>query len=599
MRIKPLSAQLASYIAAGEVIERPASVLKELLENSLDAGSSKLEINIENGGVKLIQVRDDGCGIHKADLILALQQHATSKITALSDLACITSLGFRGEALASIAAVAELQLISKPADQEHAWQISNTLEPTVIPAAHPNGTTIKVKNLFHNIPARRKFLRSERTEYVHLEEVFKRVALSHLDIGFIWTNNGKQLYNLPACTSTPAQEQRLAKICGKRMLTNTVYIDVEQNGLRLSGWLGLPADARATAEAQYFYVNRRMVRDRVINHALKQGYQAQLAPGKHANYCLYLEVDPATIDVNVHPTKHEVRFQDARVVHAFLQSTVQQCLMADPHNQLTTELQAPVAAAYTQSMSCDAAMVFSPVPQVSTVSATTIANSYMATVQTNSAAEPLVKILAILNKNKFALIEYVVPNNTAACKYELLDILAAKLHLYAAQQLSVADNQADESFNLSKPATVHLAIEITTAALTLFSKLGFVAEQIGAKQLLIKAIPAIFMGCIFNYAELFFELSRVQQKFTQQEDYQINFAVLLKLIARHTALRDPVAISDALSLLTVLKASLASFAANIASLNTPVTVSLIQFTIEDLHNFLGKTAQQAAAISLV
>lgn len=295
------------------MVDRPASVIKELLENSIDAGATQIDLTIEGGGIQLIAVRDNGGGILKEDLNLALEQHATSKIATAQDLAQINSLGFRGEALASIASVSRLQIMSNTADQEHGWRVTDT---QITPVAHPVGTTVEMRDLFYNLPARRKFLRSARTEYLYAEELFRRIALSRFDIAFSLRNQQKLLKNLPRCQDAAAQLRRINKLCGKRQ--DLLFIDAEQNGMRLWGWLGAPANARNQEPHQYFFINGRIIRDRLINHAVRQIYQPLCAPGTLAFYCLYLELDPIALDVNVHPTKHEVRFRDPRVVHAFI-----------------------------------------------------------------------------------------------------------------------------------------------------------------------------------------------------------------------------------------------------------------------------------------
>lgn len=323
VRIKLLSSELASQIAAGEVIERPSSVLKEILENSIDAGATKIDVTVQRGGIQLITVRDNGQGIIKEDLGLALQQHATSKIDSVHDLTSISSLGFRGEALASINSVAHLTITSKARDAEQAWSISNTM---IAPSAHPIGTTIAVQDLFYNVPARRKFLRSERTEYQHLEEVFRRIALSNFAVAFSMHNHDKLVKNLPVCNDVAAQSRRVIALCGQQVMTNAQRMDIEQNGMRLWGWLGSVEHARSQETHQYFFINQRVIRDRLINHAIREVYQPLCEPGKMPFYCLYLELDPISLDVNVHPTKHEVRFRDARIIHAFLTQALNECL---------------------------------------------------------------------------------------------------------------------------------------------------------------------------------------------------------------------------------------------------------------------------------
>lgn len=322
-RIALLNQRLANQIAAGEVVERPASVVKELLENSLDAGARRVDIEVEQGGVRLIRLRDDGCGIARDDLPLALSRHATSKIVTLDDLEHIASLGFRGEALASVSSVSRLQLTSRSADagDDMAWQVEaegETMEAEVRPAAHPVGTTVEVRDLFFNTPARRRFLRTERTEFQRLEEVMKKLALSRFDVGFSLRHNQRTIHQLQAADSDMARERRVSLVCGPAFVDNAVHVEMEASGLRLHGWVSLPTFSRSQADLQYFYVNGRVIRDKLVTHAIRQAYQDVLYHGRHPAYVLYLELDPALVDVNVHPTKHEVRFRDSRLVHDFL-----------------------------------------------------------------------------------------------------------------------------------------------------------------------------------------------------------------------------------------------------------------------------------------
>ncbi|MCB5161395.1 DNA mismatch repair endonuclease MutL [Marinomonas algarum] len=324
-RIHLLSPRLANQIAAGEVVERPASVVKELLENSLDAGASQLDIEVEQGGVRRIKIRDNGTGIIKDDLSLALSRHATSKIITLDDLESVNTLGFRGEALASISSVSRMHLTSQAESESEAWRVEaegKDMATAVRPASHPQGTTIDVRDLFFNTPARRKFLRTEKTEFSHLEEVVKRLALSRYETGFRLSHNGKQVYDLRPVTDQLHAEHRLATLLGKKFIENSLTLDVEAAGLRLWGWIGLPTFSRSQADLQYFFVNGRVVKDKLVAHAVRQAYRDVLYNGRHPTFVLYLELDPATVDVNVHPTKHEVRFRDGRLVHDFLFSRI-------------------------------------------------------------------------------------------------------------------------------------------------------------------------------------------------------------------------------------------------------------------------------------
>lgn len=320
-RIETLSPRLANQIAAGEVVERPASVVKELVENSLDSGASRIDVEVEQGGVKLIRIRDNGGGIVKEDLAMALSRHATSKIHNLDELEAVASLGFRGEALASIASVSRLVLTSKPGQQSEAWQVNThgqDMSTEVLPAAHTDGTTVEVRDLFFNTPARRKFMRTEKTEFNHLEEVIKRQALARFDVSFSLRHNNRTIHALRAARSQAEQERRVAQLLSPDFMHNALVIEAEAAGLRLTGWVGLPTFSRGIPDMQYFFVNGRVVRDRVIAHAIKQAYRDVLFHGRHPCFVLYLELDPSGVDVNVHPTKHEVRFRDQRLVHDFL-----------------------------------------------------------------------------------------------------------------------------------------------------------------------------------------------------------------------------------------------------------------------------------------
>jgi DNA mismatch repair protein MutL len=320
MYIKILEPHVANQIAAGEVVERPASVVKELLENSLDAGADQIDIEIRKGGTQLIRIRDNGCGIHKDDLALALNRHATSKISNVDDLGHIASLGFRGEALASINAVSKLTITSKFQDEKSAWQIINN---KLQPAAHPQGTSVEVCDLFFNTPARRKFLRTEATEFNYIEEIVRRIALSHFNVAISLKHNDHIVQNLGSAMTRIQQEKRIADICGSAFMDNAVYVeDSRRGGSRtaptLYGWIGLPTFSRSQTDMQYFYINNRMVRDKLLSHAVRQAYQDVIQSGRHSAFVLYLQLDPSTVDVNVHPTKNEVRFKDTKLIHDYV-----------------------------------------------------------------------------------------------------------------------------------------------------------------------------------------------------------------------------------------------------------------------------------------
>jgi len=328
MSIRRLPAQLVNQIAAGEVVERPASVIKELLENSLDAGAKRVEIEAEGGGLRLCRIRDDGCGIAPDEMELALARHATSKIESLDDLEHVATLGFRGEALPSIASVSRLALTSRTAAFANGWrlQIEGGRASPGQPAAHPPGTTVEVRDLFYNTPARRKFMRTERTELGHLERVARRIALSRFDVAFRLVHNQRPVFDLRPASDPDAMSQRVKEMCGRGFIEEAMFVDQTASAMRLWGWLGLPTFSRAQADLQHFFLNGRMVRDKVVTHAIRSAYADVLYHGSQPAYLLYLEMDPAGVDVNAHPTKHEVRFRDSRSVHGFLYSTVDRAI---------------------------------------------------------------------------------------------------------------------------------------------------------------------------------------------------------------------------------------------------------------------------------
>ncbi len=345
MSIRLLSPELANQIAAGEVVERPASVVKELVENALDAGATSITIDIEKGGSQLIRIRDNGSGIPKDELELALSRHATSKIHQLSDLEQILSLGFRGEALASISSVSRLLLTSKPASQDAAWQAmaeGRDMQVHVRPAAHPDGTTIEVRDLFFNTPARRRFLKSEKTEFSHIEELLQRLALSRFDVAWTLTHNGQLVRQLKIASTAADKQKRLQQLLGRTFAERAVWLESQYESMQLSGWI-LPA-VLCTPQliAQYSYVNGRMMRDKLLNHAIRQAYGEQFPANVQPGFVIYLQLDPSQVDVNVHPAKHEVRFHEARMVHDFVASALSQALTA-VHADLRLTPQPPAA----------------------------------------------------------------------------------------------------------------------------------------------------------------------------------------------------------------------------------------------------------------
>ena len=336
MPIRVLASELVDQIAAGEVIERPASVVKELVENSLDSGARRIEIDVERGGIGLIRVRDDGCGILADELPVAVSRHATSKIASLDDLESVATLGFRGEALPSIGSVSRLRIVSHPADVEHGAEIGvdGGAVTSVRPAAHPQGTSIEVRELFFNVPARRKFVRSDSTELGHIVRLVERLALSRFDVTFRLRHGARVLLDTPATTGEGTEPARLSELLGKEFTTGAVPVDHSAGPVHLSGWIGLPTAARGQPDQQFWFVNDRNVRDRLLMNAVRLAYRDVLYGGRHAAYVLYLTLDPKLVDVNAHPAKLEVRFRDSRQIHDFVFRALERAL-ADTKPNLT------------------------------------------------------------------------------------------------------------------------------------------------------------------------------------------------------------------------------------------------------------------------
>lgn len=338
--IRELPAHLVNQIAAGEVVERPFSVVKELVENSLDSGASEIQINIEVGGKNLISISDNGKGIHKDQLELALSRHATSKIRTLSDLTNVSTMGFRGEALPSIASVSALRIRSRANESNQAFEVevNNGELAGPRPCVHEQGTTVDVQDLFFNVPARRKFLRKDTTEFMHIERMVKRLALSHFSVAWTLKHNGKQVLNLPVCFSREDQEARLKQLLGQKFIEHAIWIEHQSAELGLQGWIALPAFSRSQRDLQYSFVNSRALNDKVFSHAVKLGYRDVMFHGRHPAYVLYLTMPPDAVDVNAHPAKQEVRFRDSRRIHDFLRHSVEQALAQTTPGQQETRL---------------------------------------------------------------------------------------------------------------------------------------------------------------------------------------------------------------------------------------------------------------------
>jgi len=505
MPIRQLPPQLINQIAAGEVVERPASVVKELLENSLDAGASRIAIDIEQGGVKRIRIRDDGSGIGRDELHLALSRHATSKIQNLDDLERVRSLGFRGEALPSIASVSRLTLTSRTEDEDSGYRLSsdgNEVFGEPEPAAHPKGTTIEVADLFFNVPARRKFLRKENTEYGHLEQVVKRIALSRFDIGIELRHNGRTAYALRPAGSREQQERRVGDVCGPAFIENAVHIDYASGDLRIWGWMGLPTFSRSQADLQYFYVNGRMVRDKVITHAVRQAYQDVLYHGRHPAFVLFFELDPALVDVNAHPTKHEVRFREQRLVHDFLYRTLHQALAdvrpGESAEPAPTEMPGEPRPAWSASPGNAGPAAYAPprqgampmaaMEQVAAYGALhpQVAAPLADAQQADEEMPPMGYALAQLHGI------YILAQNAQGLV--LVDMHAAHERITYEHLKQAWEGHRVTSQPLLVPVTVAVSrreAEVAEAQAETFRALGFEVGRMGPESLVIRAVPAL------------------------------------------------------------------------------------------------------------
>ncbi|MDB9978060.1 DNA mismatch repair endonuclease MutL [Porticoccaceae bacterium] len=513
-----LSPQLANQIAAGEVVERPASVLKELCENSLDAGAQRVDVEVEQGGIKLIKVRDDGCGISEADLPLALSRHATSKISDLDDLEAVSTLGFRGEALASIASVSRLTLTSNSGDSKGWKAISEGRDMNVElqPAPHPRGSSVEVRDLFFNTPARRKFLRTEGTEYKRIYDGIKKLALSRMDVAFSLRHNQKVQFNLRPATNHAEQEKRVANICGPLFMEQALYIDNDRTGIRLWGWIGLPTFSRSQPDLQYFFVNGRSIRDKVVSHAVRQAYQDVLYHGRHPAYVLFLEILPSDVDVNVHPTKHEVRFRESGSIHSFVSSTLKNALASDrpqDHLQTGSENSSAGIEGLTQGNALDNQLQQSSLSLLSTPS-----SGYQQTWQGsqsgfNSVNTPLSNYQSLYSGQGQDQAEgehEIPPLGFAIAQLKGIFILAENSHglivvdMHAAherityeQMKQAFEDQSLASQPLLVPESLALSqreADIVEAHYGLFEQLGFSIERVALESVIVREIPAILRG---------------------------------------------------------------------------------------------------------
>ena len=483
--IHQLSTQLANQIAAGEVVERPASVVKELLENSLDAGATQINIDIQAGGTQLIRIRDNGGGIPQDELALALSPHATSKINTLDDLIHVASMGFRGEALASIASVSELVLTSHFDDI--AWSIkAKEGRFDLTPASHPKGTTVDVNNLFYNTPARRKFLKAERTEYKHVEDVVKRIALARFDVAINFKHNQRQVFSLPVATSNENKLQRLTRLINKEFIQSAVQLEFENAGLKLSGWIATGEYSRSQSDMQYFFVNGRMIRDKVITHAVRQAFQDTLYPGRFPVYVLQLEMDAEQVDVNVHPTKHEVRFRQGRLIHDFLFYSLREALaqktgnesvsgLVQEKNNFNNQTYSPFKSAnFNSNQVLESATAYSSLPHQ------TLSNN-------NDINKPLGIAIAKFKNN------YLLAQNEEGL---LVVKLQQAREILIQQQIKVS--LADQVNLISKPVLIPFSLQLKVNAQSWLDKvnddlqqLGFEFAVLGENEIMVRQVPAL------------------------------------------------------------------------------------------------------------
>lgn len=498
-RIKSLSTQLANQIAAGEVVTRPASVVKELMENSLDAGSKRIDLIIEHGGTSRIEVRDDGHGIHHDDFVLAISPHATSKVYELKELEALISMGFRGEALASISAVSRMSVVSRQADSEHAWKFKcDEVNQELKPAAREVGTSVSVRDLFYNTPARRKFLRTEKTEFGHIEDVFKRLALVNFDVRFTLTHGDKLVYDFPVAGDDRRQEARVAACVAKDFLANALKIDIEISGLHLTGWVGEPTYSRSSQALQFFYVNERIVKDRLIAHAVRQAYKDVLYGGRHPVFVLYLSLEPHLVDVNVHPTKAEVRFREGRLVHDFIYRAL--------HRAVGETRIEPVVQDNQHELKATQILQRQPSQQTMTLAdsrETVELYKQLAPKPVEVEAEPEAEV-AVLEEPKP---QVAPPMGYAKCQLKGIYILAEN----EAGLVIVDMHAAAERITYEKLKTAWGAGELSQQALLVpmtiqvskmeavfvedhkeaFAELAFELDRLGEDQVMIRAVPAI------------------------------------------------------------------------------------------------------------
>ena len=494
MPIQQLPDHLINQIAAGEVVERPASVVKELVENSLDAGAASVQVDIIAGGQKLIRVRDSGTGIAETELPLALSRHATSKISSLEDLESVVSLGFRGEALPSIASVARLSLCSRTTAADTAWQVEvdGGSVSAARPAAHPVGTTVEVHDLFYNTPARRRFLKTERTEFEHIDKWLKRLALSRPDVAFLVTHNRRTVLQLPVASSAAERLARVGKILGATFADSAVYLEHATDGIALSGWLGLPTFNRSQPDMQFWFVNGRSITDKTLSHAARHAYRDVLFHGRYPAYVLSLTLDPATVDANAHPAKHEVRFRDARRVHGVVAQAVEAALRETrPGGHAAAPASLAQHAAHTGFAQSSLGLPAGAHPPRSAVAETLAAYQAMTrsmgkSLPAGSETPPLGFALAQIAGT------YVLAENSDGLI--VVDMHAAHERILYEKLKADFDGNAVVRQPLLVPVSVAVAegeAELVADATEALAKIGLVVDRAGPTSLIVREVPAL------------------------------------------------------------------------------------------------------------
>ncbi|OGT45649.1 MAG: hypothetical protein A3E82_09150 [Gammaproteobacteria bacterium RIFCSPHIGHO2_12_FULL_38_11] len=540
MRIRELDPLLANQIAAGEVIERPSSVVKELIENSLDAGATKIMVEISNGGQSLIRIKDNGHGVHVKDLALALKRHATSKINSYDDLTRVMSFGFRGEALASIASVSRLKMISSTKNSDNGFFIKNNLEGLIdapIPVAHPVGTTVEVANLFYQTPARRKFLRTERTEFQHIETMMHRLALGRMDVAFQLTHNQRDIFSVPAANSVAEIEKRIGTILGSEFMRYALCIEYAHQTMRLKGWIAEPRYSRSQADLQMIYVNNRFVRDKTIMHAVREAYRDVLFHGRHPAFLLFLEIDPSTVDVNVHPAKQEVRFRESQVVFSFVKRGVHEALSSvrPCHSSLDPNAKVPEATEQEPDSLNERGKYFASADDcvIPTIRQHSLLLHDCDLAHENTAVEhPMgfaigqIHDIYIIAQNKLGMI---VVDMHAAHERILYEKMKANF---------------DHSKLIRQPLLLPIILDLPIAEIQafennaeLFEKMGFVIDQMGKNQLAIREIPALIQNKNMQtiLRDVFSDL--IAQEKSSRVMAEIN--CVLSTVACHAAFRAP------------------------------------------------------------